>query len=319
MHKKGIPRDAFFCYTHFLIPCVKHLISQKHMNTENTLKLVECPRDAMQGIHEFIPTALKAAYINLLLKAGFDTLDFGSFVSSKAIPQMQDTKDVLEKLDLSSTSTKLLAIAANLRGAEEAVACPEISYVGFPFSISETFQHRNTNSSMLASLNTVDQILELCDRHQKTAVIYLSMGFGNPYGDPYSFDIVGEWASSLAGLGTKILSLADTTGVSTSEQIRILMPMLQKQFPDIECGLHLHSTPEKRIEKITAAYESGCRRFDSALRGFGGCPMAKDDLTGNIATEELLAFLESRKESTGIDDYYWNEALQLSTEVFSYN
>lgn len=289
------------------------------MNTENTLKLVECPRDAMQGIHEFIPTALKAAYINLLLKAGFDTLDFGSFVSQKAIPQMRDTKEVLEKLDLSNTSTKLLAIAANLRGAEQAVAFPEISYIGFPFSISETFQHRNTNSSMLASLNTVDQILELCDRHQKTAVIYLSMGFGNPYGDPYSFDIVGEWASSLAGLGTKILSLADTTGVSTAEQIRILMPMLQEQFPDIECGLHLHSTPEKRIEKITAAYESGCRRFDSALRGFGGCPMAKDELTGNIATEELLAFLESRNEPTGIDDYYWNEALQLSAEVFSYN
>lgn len=289
------------------------------MNTENTLKLVECPRDAMQGIHEFIPTALKAAYINLLLKAGFDTLDFGSFVSQKAIPQMRDTKEVLEKLDLSNTSTKLLAIAANLRGAEQAVAFPEISYIGFPFSISETFQHRNTNSSMLASLNTVDQILELCDRHQKTAVIYLSMGFGNPYGDPYSFDIVGEWASSLAGLGTKILSLADTTGVSTAEQIRILMPMLQEQFPDIECGLHLHSTPEKRIEKITAAYESGCRRFDSALRGFGGCPMAKDELTGNIATEELLAFLESRNEATGIDGYYWNEALQLSAEVFSYN
>lgn len=289
------------------------------MHTEKALKLIECPRDAMQGIHDFIPTTLKAAYINLLLKAGFHTLDFGSFVSAKAIPQLRDTREVLDLLDMTGTSTKLLAIAANARGAEEAAAYEQISYIGFPFSISETFQQRNTRSGIQASLHTVDQILELCDRHRKTAVIYLSMGFGNPYGDPYNEEIVEEWATRLADLGTRILSLSDTTGVSTAAQIRLLLPMLQGKFPDIECGLHLHSTPEKRAEKIIAAYESGCRRFDSALRGFGGCPMAKDDLTGNIATEALLSFLASRNIPTGIDKYYWNEALQLSAEVFSYH
>lgn len=287
------------------------------MNPNQVLKLIECPRDAMQGIPEFIPTALKVAYLNLLLKAGFDTLDFGSFVSPKAIPQMQDTKAVLDLLDLNGSPTKLLAIAANLRGAEEAISYEQISYVGFPFSISETFQHRNTNSSLLASLNTVDQILELCDRHGKEAVIYLSMGFGNPYGDPYHEDIVSAWADSLVSLGTRILSLSDTIGVSTPAQIRLLLPMLQQQFPETEIGLHLHSTPDKRLEKITAAFEAGCRRFDSALRGYGGCPMAKDDLTGNMATEEVLAFLEERGIATGIDSYYWKEAMDLSMEVFS--
>jgi hydroxymethylglutaryl-CoA lyase len=280
------------------------------------MKLIECPRDAMQGIHEFIPTALKAKYINLLLQTGFDTIDFGSFVSPKAIPQLKDTKEVLAQLDLGNTATQLLAIVANLRGAEEATAFPEIRYVGFPFSISETFQQRNTNSSILQSMTTVEQMLELCDRHGKIAVIYLSMGFGNPYGDEYSSAIVEEWAAALVDKGTKILSLSDTIGVSTPAQINELLPMLTKSFPETEIGLHLHSTPGSRQEKIEAAYHSGCKRFDSALRGFGGCPMAKDDLTGNMATEDVIAYLEQQGEQLHLDHSKLQQALVLSSGIF---
>ncbi|MCX2480142.1 hydroxymethylglutaryl-CoA lyase [Pedobacter sp. MC2016-15] len=280
------------------------------------MKLIECPRDAMQGIHEFIPTALKAKYINLLLQTGFDTIDFGSFVSPKAIPQLNDTKEVLAQLDLGNTATQLLAIVANLRGAEEAMDFPEIRYVGFPFSISETFQQRNTNSSILQSMTTVEQMLELCDRHGKIAVIYLSMGFGNPYGDEYSSAIVEEWAAALVDKGTKILSLSDTIGVSTPAQINELLPMLTKSFPETEIGLHLHSTPGSRLEKIEAAYHSGCKRFDSALRGFGGCPMAKDDLTGNMATEDVIAYLEQQGEQLHLDHSKLQHALVLSSGIF---
>jgi len=280
------------------------------------MKLIECPRDAMQGIHEFIPTALKAKYINLLLQTGFDTIDFGSFVSPKAIPQLNDTKEVLAQLDLGNTATQLLAIVANLRGAEEAMDFPEIRYVGFPFSISETFQQRNTNSSILQSMTTVEQMLELCDRHGKIAVIYLSMGFGNPYGDEYSSAIVEEWAAALVDKGTKILSLSDTIGVSTPAQINELLPMLTKSFPETEIGLHLHSTPGSRLEKIEAAYHSGCKRFDSALRGFGGCPMAKDDLTGNMATEDVIAYLEQQGEQLHLDHSKLQQALVLSSGIF---
>lgn len=284
--------------------------------SQKAIKLVECPRDAMQGIHDFIPTALKAAYINLLLQVGFDTLDFGSFVSAKAIPQLTDTREVLAQLDLSNTRSKLLAIAANLRGAEDAMVFPEIDYVGFPFSISETFQQRNTNSSISTSLTTVEKMLELCDRHQKTAVVYLSMGFGNPYGDAYNTAIVEQWASALVERGTKILSLSDTTGVSTPEKIQELLPLLISKFPGTEIGLHLHSTPDTRNEKITAAYGSGCRRFDSALKGFGGCPMATDDLTGNLATEDLIAYLKQQGEVLNLNEDKWQEALLLSASVF---
>lgn len=280
------------------------------------MKLIECPRDAMQGIHEFIPTALKAKYINLLLQTGFDTIDFGSFVSPKAIPQLKDTKEVLAQLDLGNTATQLLAIVANLRGAEEAMDFPEIRYVGFPFSISETFQQRNTNSSILQSMTTVEQMLELCDRHGKIAVIYLSMGFGNPYGDEYSTAIVEEWAAALVDKGTTILSLSDTIGVSTPAQINELLPMLTKSFPETEIGLHLHSTPGSRQEKIEAAYHSGCKRFDSALRGFGGCPMAKDDLTGNMATEDVIAYLEQQGEQLHLDHSKLQQALVLSSGIF---
>nr|WP_199075727.1 hydroxymethylglutaryl-CoA lyase [Pedobacter sp. ASV19] len=283
---------------------------------EKRIKLIECPRDAMQGIHHFIDTDLKAAYINLLLQVGFDTIDFGSFVSPKAIPQLRDTKEVLSKLDLSNTASKLLAIVANVRGAEEAVQHPEITYLGFPFSISETFQQRNTNSSILQSMDTVKQMLELCDQHGKQAVVYLSMGFGNPYGDPWNIDIVQQWTEKLAGLGVKILSLSDTTGVSSPEKIKAILPGITKSFDDLEIGVHLHSTPETRQEKIQAAYESGCRRFDSALKGYGGCPMAADDLTGNLATEDLISYLDRIAEHTGLNMVKWNAALAYSSRIF---
>jgi len=281
------------------------------------MKLIECPRDAMQGIHEFIPTALKAKYINLLLQTGFDTIDFGSFVSPKAIPQLRDTKEVLAQLELGNTATQLLAIVANLRGADEAMAFPEIKYIGFPFSVSETFQQRNTNSSIQRSLTTVEQMLALCDRYGKTAVVYLSMGFGNPYGDEYNAAIVEDWAAALVEKGTRILSLSDTIGVSTPTQIKELLPLLMNSFPGTEIGLHLHSTPESRMEKIQAAYSSGCKRFDSALRGFGGCPMAKDDLTGNMATEDVIAYLEQKDENLPLNMSKLSEALSLSSTIFN--
>ena len=270
----------------------------------------------MQGIHDFIPTILKAKYINLLLQVGFDTIDFGSFVSPKAIPQLSDTREVLAQLDLSKTNSKLLAIVANLRGAEEAMLFPEISYIGFPFSISETFQQRNTNSSILESLSTVEKLLELCDQRGKTAVIYLSMGFGNPYGDEYNASIVQQWASVLVERGTKILSLSDTIGVSTPTQIEELLPLLMNSFPETEIGLHLHSTPDTRREKIEAAYKAGCKRFDSALKGFGGCPMAMDSLTGNMATEELITYLEQQGESLSLNKGKWLQAILFSDEIF---
>lgn len=280
------------------------------------IKLVECPRDAMQGLHGFIETRLKAEYINLLLQVGFDTIDFGSFVSPKVIPQLKDTKEVLSLLDLSS-DTKLLAIVANLRGVEEAILHPEISYLGFPFSISETFQQRNTNSSITESLNTITQVLEKCDQSGKTAVVYLSMGFGNPYGDAWNSDIVNTYAEQLIKKGVKVLSLADTTGVSTPEKIKEILSGLISSFPEVEIGVHLHSTPTTRKEKIDAAYQSGCLRFDSALKGFGGCPMASDKLTGNMATEELIAYFEEQNIDLGLNIEKWQEAINLSASVFN--
>lgn len=280
------------------------------------VKLIECPRDAMQGLHEFIPTNVKADYLNLLLQVGFDTLDFGSFVSPKAIPQLRDTAAVLEKLDLSKSKTKLLAIIANVRGAEEAIVHPEISYLGFPLSVSETFQKRNTNSDIQQSLISVEKLINLCEKANKEPVIYLSMGFGNPYGDPWNPEIVENSVSKLAELGARILSLADTSGVSDPEKIRHLYSHLVSSFPNIEFGVHLHSTPAGTIEKIVAAWESGCRRFDSALRGFGGCPMANDKLTGNIATESLISFLTEKKEELNLNLEKWNEALAYSGKIF---
>jgi hydroxymethylglutaryl-CoA lyase len=286
------------------------------IESSKPIQLIECPRDAMQGLHGFVPTELKVAYLNLLLQVGFHTLDFGSFVSPKAIPQMRDTEDVLSRLELNST-TKLLAIVANLKGVQNAVKHSEITYLGFPFSISETFQQRNTNSSIAQALNTVEEMLSLCDKHQKQAVVYLSMGFGNPYGDEWSTDIVTHWANELAGKGVKIISVADTVGISTPEKIKATLPPLVQQFPHVAFGLHLHSTPQQRLEKIEAAFETGCIRMDSALKGFGGCPMAADDLTGNIATEEVIQYLTSKGIELNLNLEKWQEAMVFSRNIFN--
>lgn len=280
------------------------------------MKLIECPRDAMQGIHEFIPTEKKAAYINSLLKVGFDTIDFGSFVSPKAIPQLRDTAQVLEQLDLSNTKTKLLAIIANVRGAQDAVEFEEISYLGFPFSISETFQQRNTNSSIAESLKRVEEIQDLCSRNKKELVVYISMAFGNPYGDEWSSDIAINWTKRLAQLGIKIIALADTTGVSNPENITYLFSKLVPEFPAIEIGAHLHTTPDTWEEKVHAAYTNGCRRFDSAIKGFGGCPMAADKLTGNMPTEQLLSYLNKNNIATGIDEKAFADSFFIAGNTF---
>jgi hydroxymethylglutaryl-CoA lyase len=280
------------------------------------MKIVECPRDAMQGIHDWIPTEKKIAYQNALLQVGFDTLDFGSFVSAKAIPQMRDTADVLRGLDLSTTKTRLLAIVANERGAEDACAFPEIGVLGYPFSISETFQLRNTNATIQQSLGRVDAIKNLCDKHQKQLVIYVSMGFGNPYGDPWNVDIVQYWVDELADMGIKILSLSDTIGSSTPESISYLFKNLIPPYPDVEFGAHLHTQPHNWREKILAAYENGCTRFDAALRGYGGCPMAKDDLTGNMPTEHLLAFLQEKNVKHGLNTTAFDACMAMTSSIF---
>jgi hydroxymethylglutaryl-CoA lyase len=280
------------------------------------IKITECPRDAMQGIHDFIPTEIKAEYINLLLQVGFDTIDFGSFVSPKAIPQLQDTADVLKKLDLSNTSSKLLAIIANYRGAEDAVRHEEITYLGYPFSISETFQLRNTNSTIEQAFETVQRINERCDKNGKLLLVYLSMGFGNPYDDEWNTGIIEHWAEKMIGEGIKNIALADTIGIADSNQISSIYPNLCRLFPDTEFGIHLHSTPDTWQPKIAAAYQSGCKRFDTALKGYGGCPMAKDDLTGNIATENLLGYLKIQNEPTELNMDKFQEAMEYSGRVF---
>ena len=280
------------------------------------LKLIECPRDAMQGLEEFIPTQVKADYINGLLNAGFDTIDFGSFVSPKAIPQMRDTADVLNKLNLSDDSAKLLAIIANTRGAEDAVKFGEINYLGFPFSISETFQQRNTNASIEQSLKRVEEIQSLCVNNQKELVVYISMAFGNPYGDPWSSDVVAKWTETLAGLGVKIIALSDTIGVSNKENISYLFSNLIPEFPSVEIGAHLHTTPDTWEEKVDTAYKSGCRRFDGAIKGFGGCPMAKDDLTGNMPTERLIEYFNKHDVVHQIDESKFNQSMLMAAKVF---
>ncbi len=281
------------------------------------IKIIECPRDAMQGIKTFIPTASKVTYIQSLLRVGFDTIDFGSFVSPKAIPQMQDTAEVLAQLDLSQTQSKLLAIIANTQGAIAASQHHPIQYLGFPFSISENFQMRNTHKTIAESIVTLQEILEIADKNNKEVVAYLSMGFGNPYGDPWSIEIVGEWTEKLSNMGVKILSLSDTVGSSTPDVIQYLFSHLIPKYPKIEFGAHLHTTPDKWFEKIDAAYNSGCRRFDGAIQGFGGCPMARDVLTGNMPTEKLVSYFTSKKENTNISamsfESSYNEASKLFT------
>lgn len=282
----------------------------------SAVKIIECPRDAMQGIKPFIPTQRKVDYIQSLLRVGFDTIDFGSFVSPKAIPQMQDTAEVLAQLDLSETKSKLLAIIANTKGAELASIHKEIRYLGFPFSISENFQMRNTHKTIAESLVTLQEILEIADKSAKEVVAYLSMGFGNPYGDPWNVEIVGEWTEKLASMGVTILSLSDTVGSSTPEVIDYLFSQLIPKYPDIEFGAHLHTTPEKWFEKIDAAYKAGCRRYDGAIQGFGGCPMAKDDLTGNMPTEKLLSYFTAKKENTGLSPMSFESAYNEATKLF---
>jgi len=280
------------------------------------IKIIECPRDAMQGIKTFIPAARKAFYIQSLLRVGFDTIDFGSFVSPKSIPQMQDTAEVLSMLDLSDTKSKLLAIIANTQGALMASAHTEIRYLGFPFSISENFQMRNTHKTIAQSLVTLDEILNIADQSNKEVVAYLSMGFGNPYGDPWNVEIVGEWTAKLAGMGVKILSLSDTVGSSTPKIIDYLFSNLIPAYPGIEFGAHLHTTPDKWFEKTDAAYKAGCRRFDGAIQGFGGCPMATDDLTGNMPTEKLLSYFTTQREDTGTSPMGFESSYNEATKLF---
>jgi hydroxymethylglutaryl-CoA lyase len=280
------------------------------------MKIIECPRDAMQGIPAFIPTALKVAYLNALLKVGFDTLDFGSFVSPKAVPQMQDTEQVLAQLEWSDASTKLLAIVANLRGARQAAVQPGVAYLGFPLSVSETFQQRNTNKSISTAIQEVAQMQDLCLGKGKTLVVYLSMGFGNPYGEPWSPEVVAAFVQILDALAIRTIALSDTIGVANPENIRFLFSHLIPAFPLVEFGAHLHTHPINWQEKAQAAYDSGCRRFDSALRGLGGCPMAKDELVGNMATENLVSFFENIGVPLRIDKEALATAMELSAKVF---
>lgn len=281
-----------------------------------TVKIIECPRDAMQGIKAFIPTERKITYIQSLLRVGFDTIDFGSFVSPKAIPQMVDTAEVLAGLDLSQTKSKLLAIIANTKGAELASEHKEIQYLGFPFSISENFQMRNTHKSIAESIITLNEILEIADKSNKEVVAYLSMGFGNPYGDPWNVEIVGDWTEKLSKMGVKILSLSDTVGSSTPEVIEYLFSNLIPKYPNIEFGAHLHTTPDKWHEKIDSAYKAGCRRFDGAIKGYGGCPMAKDDLTGNMPTEKMLSYFTTEKVNTETNILSFESAYNEAKKIF---
>jgi len=280
------------------------------------VKVIECPRDAMQGIKQFIPTKQKVQYIQSLLRVGFDTIDFGSFVSPKAIPQMVDTVEVLAQLDLSETSSKLLSIVANLRGAEAACQHPEIDYLGYPFSISENFQMRNTHKTIAQSVLILQDILDLAHKHNKQVVVYISMGFGNPYGDPWDVDIVGEWTERLSNMGVNILSLSDTVGTSNPENIAYLFSNLIPKYKDIEFGAHLHTTPSTWFEKVDAAYKAGCKRFDGAIQGFGGCPMAKDELTGNMPTEKVLSYLTT-KNAHDLNALYFESAYNEATKIFT--
>ncbi len=282
------------------------------------IKIIECPRDAMQGLHEFIPTESKIAYINALLRVGFDTIDFGSFVSPKAIPQLKDTAKVLSKLNLEGTKTKLLAIIANLRGAKEAILHPEITYLGFPFSISETFQQLNTHKSIEEAFETIRQIQELCVAEKKELVVYITMAFGNPYGDVYSLASITHSVEQLKSLGIKIISMSDTVGIGNPESIGDVFGKIIPAFPEIEFGLHLHTTPDSYYNKIDAAYSNGCRRFDSVMLGLGGCPMSARDLVGNLSTESLMSYFESKNIEVPLDYGMYQEALKKAQQTFAF-
>lgn len=292
------------------------MITRQSSKQKPAVKLIECPRDAIQGWKTFIPTEKKIEYIKTLLQAGFDTLDFGSFVSAKAIPQMADTKDVIENIEPGTSRTKLLAIVANTRGAEEAAQFDLISYLGFPFSVSETFQQRNTNSSIEESLHRVEEIQNLCKKTGKQLVVYISMGFGNPYNDPYSEEIVYKWVNQLVQLDIQIISLADTVGLASPEQVHRMTHFLVTSLPNIEIGVHLHSRPDNRKEKLDAALRAGCRRFDGAIKGIGGCPMAHDELVGNMNTEWMIRYFEESNFETGISMEVLEKSIQMAGEIF---
>jgi hydroxymethylglutaryl-CoA lyase len=283
---------------------------------EQRIKIIECTRDAMQGWKNFIPTAYKIRYINSLLEIGLDTIDFGSFVSPKAIPQMADTKDVIRGIRLQDTKTKLLAIVANVRGAEDACAYDEITYLGFPFSVSETFQQRNTNSSISESLTRVKNIQDICIKNKKRLVIYISMGFGNPYGDVYSEEIVFDWVNKIVELEVKTISLADTVGLARPEQVYSMTKFLVDQLSQIEIGVHLHSRPDNWKEKLDAAVNAGCKRFDGALKGFGGCPMANDDLVGNMRTEWMIDYFREKEIIKDVDNDALAKSIHMASEIF---
>ena len=287
------------------------------MNTQHKIKLIECPRDAMQGWQDFIPTEKKVDYINALLQVGFDTLDFGSFVSPKAIPQMADTKDVLKRITSNNTKTKLLAIIANTRGAEEALLFDQINYLGFPFSVSETFQQRNAHSSIEQAFDQVKSIQELCVKNNKQLVVYLSMAFGNPYGDLYDEDLVFSWAEKLTALGINILSIADTVGLATSHQVGRVTKHLIESLSQVEIGVHLHSTVHHWKEKVDAALHAGCIRFDGALKGIGGCPMAGNDLVGNMDTELMLSYFQELGRMNNINEEALENSLIMASEIFA--
>ena len=286
------------------------------MKTTNQIKIVECPRDAMQGWKHFIPTQKKIEYINQLLKVGFDTIDFGSFVSAKAIPQMADTKEVISQLRIDNSTTKLLAIVANVRGALEASEYDTINYLGFPFSISPTFQMRNTNSTIEQSLQQVIEMKNICDKTKKQLVIYISMAFGNPYKDEYNEDIVLEWIDKLVGEEIQIISFADTVGIATPVQVASVTKKVIDAFPQIETGVHLHSTNKNRQQKIDAALGQGCMRFDGALKGIGGCPMADDELVGNMDSELMIEYLKTLGYCKEIDTMELAKSIQLAEKIF---
>ena len=283
---------------------------------DSKITLVECPRDAMQGWKHFIPTERKVDYLNALLKVGFDVLDFGSFVSAKAIPQLADTKLVIPQLDLTSTKTKLLAIIANTRGAEEAVVYDEITYLGFPFSISETFQMRNTNKTIAQSLTQVEEIQNLCAKNGKELVIYISMGFGNPYGDAYNAALAIDWVGKIANLGVRTIAMSDTVGVANPANISYIFNELIPAFKNVNIGAHFHSTPDKWMEKIDTAYNNGCIRFDSAMKGIGGCPMAEDELVGNIATENIVSWCGLNNIPLNLDKAAFADAWEMAGRIF---
>ncbi|HYM92711.1 MAG TPA: hydroxymethylglutaryl-CoA lyase [Chitinophagaceae bacterium] len=292
------------------------IITFAYVMNPSVIKLIECPRDAMQGWKTLIPANKKAEYINSLLKIGFDTIDFGSFVSPKAIPQMADTKEVIRHLKPGAGKTKLLAIIANVRGAEEAAIYDEITYLGFPFSISETFQQRNTNSSIEESLKTVEEVQDICLRRKKILVVYISMGFGNPYGDPYSEEIVFEWVNKLVAKNIGIISLADTVGLATAEQVFQITRYLVDSLPSTEIGVHLHSKPDNWQKKLEASLRAGCKRFDGALKGIGGCPMANDELVGNMNTEWMIRYFEEHKLTGALNKEALAKSLTIANQIF---